>query len=127
VVSRPVPQIVERSGSGADESGRGRVAVTERDIQAGLRALSARPGRGGDVIKKYVCLRATADDQRSYERGVIYDLPEDHPCIGYFRPAAEVRDPQNPGPPPSQAQAAAVQAAAAKRSAAKRSAAKREA
>ena len=47
---------------------------------------------------KVLCLRATCDERFLYEKGQIYDLPEDHPCLQYFEPVKEVSDPAQLGP-----------------------------
>ncbi len=42
-----------------------------------------------EKIKKKVkmeCIQNTADDKMQFEKGKVYDLPEDHPCLEYFKP-----------------------------------------
>jgi len=47
---------------------------------------------------KVVCLQDTSDERFLYEKGKVYDLPFDHPCMEYFEPVKEVTDPKHLGP-----------------------------
>ena len=48
---------------------------------------------------KVVGLQDTSDERFLYEKGKVYDLPEDHPCMQYFEPATYTTDPADLGPP----------------------------
>ena len=55
-----------------------------------------------DKVKKMlqvVCLQECADHRMKYEKDVIYSLPEDHPCLQYFKKVRETTDPAELGPP----------------------------
>ncbi len=41
---------------------------------------------------KIECLQNTADDKMLFEKGKVYDLPVDHPCMQYFRPVTYTTD-----------------------------------
>ena len=47
---------------------------------------------------KMECLQNTADDKMLFEKGKVYDLPEDHPCLEYFRPVTYTDNAADLGP-----------------------------
>jgi len=69
----------------------------------GLRSFKMGEKKEDEVkIIRVVCLRDTSDHERLYERGKVYDLPSNHPCLKWFKLADEVVDPANPGPAPTE-------------------------
>lgn len=50
-------------------------------------------------VVKMECLQDTADDKMLFEKGKVYDLPFDHPCLEYFKPVTYTTDKADLGPP----------------------------
>ncbi len=49
-------------------------------------------------VIRVACLTTCSDDQRLYEEGQRYSLPEDHPCMEHFQRVRFVTDPGHLGP-----------------------------